>query len=67
MKQRKSMIISASINNDNPDASLVLIGHKVMGENDLSCIKVVSGKDAIALYELIENSGEIIENGKEAF
>ena len=62
-----SMIVSASLNRENPDASILLIGHKSFGENDLRCIKYVSGKEAIALYDLIFEAGELVENGKEAF
>lgn len=65
--ERCSMIISPSINRENPDASILLIGHKSFGENDLRCIKYVSGKEAIALYDLIFEAGEIVPNGKEAF
>lgn len=62
-----SMIVSASLNRENPDASILLIGHKSFGENDLRCIKYVSGKEAIALYDLIFEAGEVVPNGKEAF
>lgn len=62
-----SMIVSASLNRENPDASILLIGHKSFGENDLRCIKYVSGKEAIALYDLLVEAGKVVPNGKEAF